>query len=60
MNGLDKPICVYGRIKGYSLVGTHKVYPLINPSQFSAYRYGYWQLIENQRGYVIVNVVYDE
>ena len=57
--GQNKPICVNGRIKGTSLVGEHKVYPLVNSSNYTPYQFGYWQLIKNNQGkYTVLNVLY--
>ena len=56
--GLSKPICVYGRIKGNSLVGIHKTYPLLNYSKFPAYQFAYWQIIENEHGWVVLNALF--
>ena len=55
----NNPICVYGRIKGTSLVGEHKVYPLVNSDKYTPYKFAYWQLMLGRDGkYVITNVMY--
>lgn len=57
--GLNNPICVYGRIKGTSLVGEHKVYPLVNSDKYTPYKFAYWQLMLGRDGkYVVTNVMY--
>ena len=57
--GLPNPICVYGRIKGDSLVGEHKIYPLVNSDKYTPYKFAYWQLILGRDGkYVVTNVMY--
>lgn len=56
--GLIKPICVYGRIKGTSLVGEHKIYPLLNSENYPAYEFGYWLIQQYPQGWVILNVLF--
>ena len=57
--GQNKPICVNGRIKGTSLVGEKKIYPLVNASDYTPYKFGYWQLIKNNQGkYTVLHVLY--
>ena len=57
--GQNKPICVNGRIKGTSLVCEKKIYPLVNSSNYTPYKFGYWQLVQNNQGeYVVLNVLY--
>lgn len=56
--GLIRPICVYGRIKGTSLVGEHKIYPLMNSENYPAYEFGYWQIIQENDNWVVLNVLF--
>lgn len=40
-------------------MGEHKVYPLVNSFNFSAYRFAYWLIEPSANGkYVVLNVVY--
>jgi hypothetical protein len=50
---------VLGRIKGTSLVGEYKVYPLKHPEKFSAFVMAYWLIQKRDDGlYDILNVKY--
>lgn len=56
---ISRLICVLGRIKQSSLVGEHKIYPLKNFLQYSAYKMGFWLLHRHEDGfYTILNVIY--
>ena len=56
---ISRPICVLGRIKGTSLVGEYKIYPLKNSQKFSAFVMAYWLIQKRDDGlYDILNVKY--
>lgn len=59
MSGLRKrPICIYGMIKGNSLVGIYKVYPLVK-CHYPAYQWAYWLVEPSDSGeYVVLNALF--
>jgi hypothetical protein len=55
----SRSLCVLGRIKKTSLVGMHKVYPLVDSSKYPAYRLAYWLIHPCDDGkYVVLNVLF--
>lgn len=55
--GLNRPICLLGRVKGTNFVGEFHILPLIH-SEYPQYKYGYYMLVlEKNNRYKILNII---
>lgn len=54
----DDTICIYGRIKKGYLVGRKGKFPLVNPSNYPEYEFGYWLIEQCSNGWVVWKVLF--